>query len=131
MPKVYTNNLRLAGSKYLGALGGVEGSESPTLGLKTPIFIDYTNSTFDYSTAPIELANCCLTLEHLKAIFDWLPVTTTARSMKCGNQKGFDFENNKPTSSTAFNDFLAWYNTLPDTDPGDGTIWKKGWSVIA
>ncbi len=105
----------------IGTKGTIPGTSSPTLGLETPILIDFENS-FTLSNPEINFRNCCLTLDMLKAIFDYLPVVTNG-SFKCGyqnfkNESGvWTFGNNQ-----IYMQFLAWFNTLT-------TEQKKGWSV--
>lgn len=105
----------------LGTKGTIPGTSSPTLGLETPILIDFENS-FTSSGSEINFRYCCLTLDMLKAIFDYLPVVTNG-SFKCGYQY-FKNESGVWTSGSnqIYTQFLAWFNTLT-------TEQKKGWSV--
>lgn len=105
----------------IGTKGTIPGTSSPTLGLETPILIDFENS-FTLTKPKINFRNCCLTLDMLKAIFDYLPVVTNG-SFMCGYQ---NFQNESGVwtngNNQIYTQFLAWFNTLT-------TEQKKGWSV--
>lgn len=117
--KGYDNYRSVRG--LIGTKGTIPGTSSPTLGLETPILIDFENS-FTSSGSEINFRYCCLTLDMLKAIFDYLPVVTNG-SFKCGYQY---YKNESgvwtSVSNQIYTQFLAWFNTLT-------TEQKKGWSV--
>ena len=100
--KVYTT----ANSHYSsGICKNIPGTSSPSLGLETPILIDFANS-FKGDTKLFQCNTNFLTLDQLKAIFDYLPIVDSG-TFKCGTQVIRDETTGQINQSTAYDDFLV------------------------